>query len=345
MNYTIKRIVAILGGLAAAGLSVIMLTKGAHVSTWTVDMWATASLVPLVVVAAVVGHGAIGSGRWVAGSLLWALSIAGSGLIVFENLGNRAEVREAKVIAAETRNEDRSSERKRLAEAHYILASCPDGAPASHRGLRCGLRDALVDECRGGDGSRCRGLRRSVGVYEAAISGLTATLTAVSATPEPVDAQAHRVVSLLSWFGVKVDTATARAGVADAHSLGLPLFFDLVAITLLIWGIEGRREVPAGRSVVKPASVPVQTTELVAQVDDNRPPTGGASLTRDEAISQMIRMLERGETWSSQEELRTRLGMAPSGKGTLSNWLQYGERSGQIPRRVQVGRKKAVEAA
>lgn len=346
MNYTIKRLVAILGGLAAAGLSVIMLTKGAHISTWTVDMWATAALVPLVVVAAVVGHGAIGSGRWIAGSLLWVLSIAGSGLIVFENLGNRAEVREAKVIAAETRNEDRSSERKRLAEAHYILASCPDGVPASHRGLRCGLRDALVDECRGGDGSRCRGLRRSVGVYEAAIGGLTATLAAVSAAPEPVDAQAQRVVSLLSWFGVKVDTATARAGVADAHSLGLPLFFDLVAITLLIWGIEGRREASAGRSVAKPTPMPVQTTASVAQVDDNRPPpAGGVSLTRDEAISQMIRMLERGETWSSQEELRTRLGMAPSGKGTLSNWLQYGEKSGQIPRRVQVGRKKAVEAA
>lgn len=344
MNYRIKRFVAIAGGLAAAGLSVVMLTRGAHISTWTVDMWATASLVPLVVVAAVVGHGAMGSGKWISGGLLWVLSLAGSGLIVFENLGNRAEVREAKVLAAETRNEDRSRERKRLAEAHYILASCPDGAAASHRGLKCGLRDALVDECRGGDGSRCRGLRKSVKVYEDAIAGLTATLASSTLTPEPVDAQAQRVASLLSWAGVVVDTKTARAGVADAHSLGLPLFFDLVAITLLIWGFEGGRRLPRETLSTKPGARH-ESTALAAQPDDRGRPSGGVSLSRDEAISRMIRMLERGETWSSQEELRERLGMAPSGKGTLSNWLRYGEQSGQIPRRVQVGRKKAVEAA
>ena len=311
---------------------------------FAMDWMLVGSLVPLVVVAAVIGHGAMGSGKVITGALLWALSLAGSGLIVFENLGNRAEVREAKTLAAETRNEDRSRERKRLAEAHYILASCPDGAPASHRGLKCGLRDALVDECRGGDGSRCRGLRRSVGVYEDAIAGLTATLASSTLTPEPVDAQAQRVASLLSWVGVVIDTKTARAGVADAHSLGLPLFFDLVAITLLIWGLEGGRRLPRETLSTTPV-VHRESTALAAQSDELGRPSGGASLSRDEAISRMIRMLERGETWSSQEELRERLGMAPSGKGTLSNWLRYGEQSGQIPRRVQVGRKKAVEAA
>jgi len=315
-----------------------MLTKGAHISTWTVDMWATASLVPLVVVAAVVGHGAMGSGKVVTGALLWALSLAGSGLIVFENLGNRAEVREAKTLAAETRNEDRSRERRRLAEAHYILASCPDGVPASHRGLKCGLKDALVIECRDGDGSRCRGLKKSIGVYEDAIAGLTATLASSTLTPEPVDAQAQRVASLLSWVGIVVDTKTARAGVADAHSLGLPLFFDLVAITLLIWGLEGGRRLPRETLSAESNEVHHESIALAAQSDDRGRPSGGVSLSRDEAISRMIRMLEKGETWSSQEELRQRLGMAPSGKGTLSNWLRYGEQSGQIPRRVQVGR-------
>lgn len=344
MNYRIKRFVAIAGGLAAAGLSVVMLTRGAHISTWTVDMWATASLVPLVVVAAVVGHGAMGSGKVITGVLLWALSLAGSGLIVFENLGNRAEVREAKTLAAETRNEDRSRERKRLAEAHYILTSCPDSAPVSHKGLRCGLRDALVEECRGGDGSRCRGLRRSVGVYEDAISGLTATLASSTLAPEPVDAQAQRVASLLSWAGVVVDARTARAGVADAHSLGLPLFFDLVAITLLIWGFEGGRR-PIREKPSTKHEAQHKPMSLTTESDGGNRPSGGVSLSRDEAISRMIRMLERGETWSSQEELRERLGMAPSGKGTLSNWLRYGEESGQIPRRVQVGRRKAVEVA
>jgi hypothetical protein len=344
MDYTIKRIIAILGGLGAAGLSVLLLTKGAPISTWTVDTWATASLVPLVVVAAVVGHSAIYSGKPIAGLLLWGLSVVGSGLIVFENLGNRADVRETKVLVAEARNGSVERETKRLAEAEYILASCPTGVPREHRGVRCGLRDALVEECRSGDGSRCRSVRRSVGVYEDAIAGLSAKLAAPTLVPVPVDAQAQRVASLASWFGISVNEKSARAAVADAHSLGLPLFLDLGAVVLLIWGLEGSRRSSRKVETALPAGLP---TPLLREEQAPRPspPSGGVSLSRDEAITAMIKMLERGETWSSQEELRERLGMSPSGKGTLSNWLRHGERSGQIPRRVQVGRRKAVEMA
>jgi hypothetical protein len=151
------------------------------------------------------------------------------------------------------------------------------------------------------------------------------------------------VASLASWFGVSVDEKSARAAVADAHSLGLPLFLDLGAVVLLIWGLEGSRRssLKSERTVHAELPTPLVPEDRVRSA----PPPGGVSLSRDEAITAMIKMLERGETWSSQEELRERLGMSPSGKGTLSNWLRHGERSGQIPRRVQVGRRKAVEMA
>lgn len=340
MNYTINRLMAILGGAGAATLSVVLLTKGTRMSEWTVDMWATASLVPLVVVAAVIGHSAASSGRVVTGLLLAGLSAIGSGLVVFENLGNRAEIREAKVLVAEASNAKLTREQERLSEHEYILASCPAGVPRSHVGRRCGLRDAMVEECKSGDGSRCRGLMRSVKVYEDAIVGIASRADAVASAPLPIDAQAHRLASLASWLDVKLDVSLARAVAADAHGLGVPLFLDLGAILLLIWGLDGARN--GGRNGLSPRSHLQPESDSGALKEAPEPARD--ILVRDDAIARIVAMLERGETWSSQEELRAKLGLSREKKGSLSRILAFAERSGQIPRRVQSGRCKSVES-
>lgn len=343
MSYYIRRALAIAGGTGAAAISVALLSKGTHPSTWSTETIATVSLVPLTVVVAVGAHSAWRSGHHLAACVLYLLSIVGSGLIVFENLGIRAETKETKVLAAEAQNSGLEREQKRLAEAQYILASCPVGTPKSHAGVRCGLRDAMAKECASGDGDRCRSLRRSIRVYEDSIVGLEARLAAPSRAPVPVDAQAQRVASLLSWAGVSVPEKAARAGVSDLHSVGLPIFLDLAAITLLIWGIEG-----GSRQRKRESFSPRPQLQHLGSPQDvlgGSAPLPARSLSRDEVISEMIRMLERGETWSSQEELRERLGLPEQAKGTLSRILGYAERQGQIPRRVQVGRRKVLQAA
>ncbi|MEQ1713214.1 MAG: hypothetical protein ABL908_17690, partial [Hyphomicrobium sp.] len=103
-NTTIHSRPAIAGGLIAAGASTVLLVRDAVTTGPTVDHLMMPVLVGLTVLAAHLGWQAAREWRPVAVPLL-VLAVLGSGLIVLETMGRRAEGRDSRVAEATARNQ------------------------------------------------------------------------------------------------------------------------------------------------------------------------------------------------------------------------------------------------
>jgi hypothetical protein len=188
-------------------------------------------------------------------------------------------------------------------------------------------RSDWIAECGTGEGKKCRAKRNTVQALEDRIGKLTADLKAAGTQPGDLGSD------LWSW-ATGLPPETVRKLSVLSFAIGID-----VAIWSLIW--------LATSLLVRPVQV----------ANDNRPslkdtmqtdfpvdPDGGSRkrvFTRNEAMADVISLVERRKPIPSQDDLADRWGVT---KSAVSKWLTLWEEDGLI-QRESVGRCKTVKAA
>jgi hypothetical protein len=323
----------------------------------------------VIVITAAAGHmwwRRLWSSAFITG--LGLLLIFGSGLVylVVASGGRNAEVAANKRHAAHASNSERAGRLKKIAEAEYILASCPAGSPAKDYGERCGLRDAMAAECGSGKGKRCDGKSYSVSTYEAAIEGHRSALKNLPALEEDgaLKATARAIVAFKGVSGDERET-TERA-YFERLEIGIPyvkaLLVEIATVVFLGVGIGHRSthrttvaatvaspaatvggQSPATSrpaqpkaqlsqpATVAPSATVAMTTATVTQL---RPAaTVAATVAHSEALA--LQLLHRSGT-VAQEDIVQLFG---GNKSRASRWLGKLEQEGTV-RRWSEGRNK-----
>lgn len=98
---------------------------------------------------------------------------------------------------------------------------------------------------------------------------------------------------------------------------------------------------PVALGVAAPAATPEPPAALAAP-EPETVPAGPPAATKQEALADLLRLLESGATISSQDELVQRWRCS---KGCASRWLKSWTEEGLIPERSMVGRCKQIKAA
>lgn len=226
-TYQIRSPLAMCACAISGSLSILLLVEPSFNDGFThrliVPVAVSIGLVSMAIITGVLAHG---HGLWTAsGAALAVVSVGLSGAIVWEQSGRRAQTR----VTTATTSQDATAERARLvrirAQSEEVLASCPKGREKD-QGIKCGLRDALNAECKGGGGPRCKGIERSIAVNEATVRDYTLQLKGVP-TPTP-DAKVETISTAAKLSGYDADKA--RAWVSLIDPLLVPLLLELAAI-------------------------------------------------------------------------------------------------------------------
>jgi hypothetical protein len=190
---------------------------------------------------------AIRSGAIVPGAMLAILAVSSTAYVVISSGARNAEQAGNKTAAIQAANAVRERELGQLAKAEAMHAEASK---------------LLTKECASGNGTKCRGVRATVEVYEAAIRGHQSTLASLPA-PKVANGYAHTARVLNSWGLAVTD---------EWLSLNMPFVIVLIAelgtIAFLHLGIGHARR-PKPRVVEIPS------------VDVEPDPPG----TREQAIS------------------------------------------------------------
>lgn len=185
------------GALCALGAACVLVEDVRHTHTVTLDHLLAVIVLVGTISAGVMTVSMLKSWRtWHYAFALAVLATIGSIYCMVGTAGRTAEDRATAKLEAEAANQKRDAIRKKVSEAEFILASCPEGSPKKWFGERCGLRDAQNKECASGNGTACQGKSYSVGTYEAAIKGHTAELDELG--PEiPVNARVKNAAAII----------------------------------------------------------------------------------------------------------------------------------------------------
>lgn len=308
----------------------------------------------VIVITAAAGHmwwRRLWSSAFITG--LGLLLIFGSGLVylVVASGGRNAEAAANKRHAAHAGNSERSDRFKKIAEAEYILASCPAEAPKKDYGERCGLRDAMTAECASGKKTKCEGKAYSVSTYEAAIEGHRVALKNLPAQEEDgaLKATARAIVA---FKGVsEAERETTERAYFERLEIVLPyvkaLLVEIATVVFLGVGI-GHRTAPSATfthaaptaTVAAPAprrpqpiAQPSRTT--TASERDRATVASSATVTlfrptatvaHSETLA--LQLLQRAGT-VAQEDIVQLFG---GNKSRASRWLGRLEREGQVSR-------------
>lgn len=234
-TYRIHSWPALAGGLAAAGGSVAFLWRDAIATGWTIEHGAMPVLVGLTILTAHLFGQAVREWRPVAAVAFGLLAIAGSGIIVSETMGRRAEVRDAKVAVAAKSADDLGRIGADYAKAQALVTEA---------------QAWVAHECRTGTGPKCRGTTFTLNQRTAYAAQLKGQLEA-SAPAKPVDPKADRIAEVAGLFGASQMRARHLVQVFDPFSLAL--FFELASVVLFGFAVRHR---PVPRRDPVPVSVP-----------------------------------------------------------------------------------------
>ncbi|MCB0252135.1 MAG: hypothetical protein KDI55_00215 [Anaerolineae bacterium] len=127
-------------------------------------------------------------------------------------------------------------------EAIYMLAPCPPGSGANDFGNRCGLRQAMAEECGGGKGKKCDGKAYSVRTYEAAIAGYESKIAALKAsTGTPRPPEYDRAADLLASLPmVSLDKEHVRRLLVLHMPFANVFINEIMLLGILLLGIHVR---------------------------------------------------------------------------------------------------------
>ena len=220
---TIWRRVAITGGIASAIGASALLIRDAFTGGWSVDLALMPVIVGLSIIAARCASAAFAERRLWDGCGLTMLAVLASASIVYDGMGRRSEIRDAKVAQATVAAADRAKLAQKLAKAEQTL----DG----HRKAR----DA---QCASGKGKLCTAASYTADTWEAAVKGYKSDLTKLPVVP--IDAKADRVAAIAGLFGVR--ESKAKSAVALLDPLVVPLLLELGSIILFGFGLARNRQ-------------------------------------------------------------------------------------------------------
>ncbi len=297
-SYTIASPLAMAASVGAGVLSITLLIEPYLHGEFTVGA-AVAVAVSVGVVGLTIAVGVLAHtmGRSLAGFGLALLSLCGSGLIVWEQSGRRAQTQVATAVTVG----DVTLERRRLiqkrAEADEILVK--------HRADQ-------ARECASGKGKRCDGISYTVATWEAAVAGYDARLRGIPA-PAP-DAKSERAATVAGLLGR--DPAAARTWVSLLDPLAMPVWLEWVSV---LCGILAVRSSGSTVSVVSPVSEVPKPVETARKLLPKPPHLCPVQVEPDEA--RVLRALKaKGGKVDSQNELGIAIGVS---KGEVSKMLRH----------------------
>ena len=330
--------IALALALTAGGTSLLFGDVIFGAAEFTQKHFQTLAIVLGTTIAAFVAHKAWTNRHLAACVGFAAITVAGTGLIVWNSLGRQTE---GVMVASDVYD-------KVVTERYALEADL-----ARDRASIIEYRHAADNECASGEGSRCRGARSSVAFYENSAKGTEARLKLLE-TPKPVDASAEAFGNLASALGFDRDKAKALSMLIMPYLV--TLFFEFGTTISLGYAFSPKRQPKLAVSSTTdqgseqtsfPPMTEIELSELRRQFDPNGSANrdGGPKVrryTKDEAAADLVTRLALGERFGSQDELKERYGVA---KSTMSDWLGDWERSGLVPARTPMGRCKALAKA
>lgn len=233
-KYTIHSRPAIIGGcLAATGATALLVRDGLDTG-FTIDHALMPLLVGMTILSAHLAWQAI-TERRAAGIGLALLAIFGSGLTIYETMGRRAEVRDAKMLAATDSENRRANLQAQIDDAKKTLAWSDKDRAAECAGAPSPI-PATWPECRRKTGT--------VSALKAQIDANQKELATIKHVP--VDPKGERIAAIAGFFGA--NAASTKASVALFEPFLLPLFLELGSIFMFGFGV-GHRVVADPRQI------------------------------------------------------------------------------------------------
>lgn len=295
--------------------------------------------------------------HWLATIGFSAVFLFGTLLVVYSSVGRQA----ADTIQTTAQIEADAQRRIESTKARARSQDMLDAAQAD-----------LAKECKSGKGKRCEGIKSTIEVYTAAISGHNATLASLGA-PAVASADAEQFAEVVHVvFGA--DKAKVKAGAVLVVPFLVAVFLEFGVIVSLGFGF---RHGPAPARLVAPdrpvtqssdadrvTDFPAISDDEIGNVipffrpDNDRPgdrpgpsgprkpapsaPDGSPDGRKDEVLAALLTDLALGRTFGTQREMQDRYGVERS---TMSDWLREWEAAGLIPTRRTVGRRKELTKA
>lgn len=212
------------GTLAIGGATALLIRDGINTG-FTLDHALMPVLVGLTVLFGHECYRALKELKIISAAGFAALAVFGSGIIVTETMGRRAEVRDAKV----------ASESKGVDQFAALMANLNRANQ-----LEAEAESWVANECKTGLGPKCRGVTYTRDQRRAHAEKLRAEAEAHKA-PAPVDAKASRIAALAVLVGITEDAGKAKTVVQTFDPYSLSLFLELGGIFGFGFGVRHRK--------------------------------------------------------------------------------------------------------
>lgn len=278
-KYYVHSVPSLIGGVIAAGAAISLLVRDGLQNGLTLEHALMPVLVGLTVLFGHETWRALKEGKLISCALMAILALFGSGIIITETMGRRAENRDAKVAQA-TKTVDQYA----TIAADYQRASK----------LVAEAEAWVGSECRTGAGPKCKGNQFVLAQRTAYAEKLKAQLEQAAA-PAPVDSQADRVAAVAALFGFKGEQAKTAFQTFDPFKLAL--FLEIGAVAGFGFSVRTRKV-----SVSVSESVPAETPKALSF---ERP-------LSDDEVEQIKRVLNGMDRPVTNDELKALLGCSKS---------------------------------
>jgi heme A synthase len=234
-QYFVHSYPSLIGGIFAAGAAIALLVRDGIQNGITLEHALMPVLVGLTVLFGHETWRALKEGKLISCALMAMLAVFGSGIIITETMGRRAENRDAKVAQA-----------TKTVEQYAVIAADYQRAAA----LVAQSEQWTAAECATGRGKKCEGQTFTLNQRKAHAEKLKAQLEKATA-PAPVDSKADRVAAVAALFGFKGEQAKAAFQTFDPFTLAL--FLELGAVAGFGFSVRTRKvSVPAVSTVSEP---------------------------------------------------------------------------------------------
>lgn len=309
------------------------------------DVWRGAELttnhilsLAALVAALASGHMALPylfSRQIISGVVLCVLSISSTTYVVVSAGSRNADQEQFAERQSKINDTERARFSKMRREAEIILNSCAKGTPKRFRGVRCGLRDAMVRECASGRAKRCEGKSYSVETYTAAIEGYDAKISDLKASKGGKYLYAARALAALPFVHDTPENLETRL------KLLMPfvavLLSEIGTITFLHIGLGRRKLVRKKPNLVH--ETPVQKPVFDAN-EYAKPIHEQADELKTSDIQAVIRCLQKqGGQVDKQGDLAVKTGFS---KAHVSNMMTHLENKGVVRRDAYKNSKRVV---
>lgn len=244
-RYYINSVPSMVGGTLAVGGAIALLTRDALQTGMTLEHGLMPILVGLTVLFGHEAWRALKEAKLISFVAFVVLAIFGSGIIVTETMGRRAETRDAKVSAATKTVDEYAALLANLDRANKLAAEAESW---------------VASECKTGLGPKCRGVTFTRDQRLAYAEKLRKDAEAHKAPP-PVDSKADRVGAVAAVFGLPAKEAVKAFQTFDPFTLAL--FFELGAIFGFGFGVKCRK-VTVEAKAVEVEAAPVEAPKALS---------------------------------------------------------------------------------